>query len=60
VDGKLLEFIKDLHSGKLHKDFHNPPPPTQQTSTTTIVSVAVSLLFNTIINFICLEFSNSI
>ncbi|CAF1534797.1 unnamed protein product [Rotaria sp. Silwood1] len=40
VDGKLLEFIKDLHSGKLHKDFHNPPPPTQQTSTTTIVSVA--------------------
>ncbi|CAF3683472.1 unnamed protein product [Rotaria sp. Silwood1] len=39
VDGKLLEFIKDLHSGKLHKDFHNPPPPTQQTSTTTIVAV---------------------
>jgi len=27
VNGKLLQFIKDLHSGKLHQDFHNPPPP---------------------------------
>jgi hypothetical protein len=26
VPGKLYEFVKDLHSGKLHKDFHNPPP----------------------------------
>ncbi|CAF0937395.1 unnamed protein product [Rotaria sordida] len=39
VDGKLLEFVKDLHSGKLHKDFHNPPPATQQTPPTTIPSV---------------------
>lgn len=23
-NGKLLEFIKDFHSGKLHKEFHNP------------------------------------
>lgn len=29
VPGKIYDFIKDLHSGKLHKDFHNPPPPTQ-------------------------------
>ena len=27
VPGKLNQFISDLHSGKLHKDFHNPPPP---------------------------------
>ncbi len=25
VPGKLKEFIEDLHSGKLHKDFHNSP-----------------------------------
>jgi len=30
-DGKLLQFVKDLHSGKLHHDFHNPPKPTTQT-----------------------------
>lgn len=24
--GKLIKFIEDLHSGKLHLDFHNPPP----------------------------------
>jgi len=35
-DGKLLQFVKDLFSEKLHRDFHNPPPPTQQTSTTTV------------------------
>jgi endoplasmic reticulum resident protein 44 len=33
-DGKLLQFVKDLHSEKLHRDFHNPPPPTQPTTTT--------------------------
>ena len=27
VPGKLNQFISDLHSGKLHKDFHNPPLP---------------------------------
>lgn len=26
VPGKLKQFIADLHSGKLHTDFHNPPP----------------------------------
>jgi len=25
VPGKLKKFIEDLHSGKLHHDFHNPP-----------------------------------
>ena len=33
-DGKLLQFVRDLHSEKLHRDFHNPPPPTQQPTTT--------------------------
>ncbi|CAF1105291.1 unnamed protein product [Adineta steineri] len=35
-DGKLLQFVKDLHSEKLHRDFHNPPPATQPTTTTTV------------------------
>ena len=25
VPGKLKQFIDDLHSGKLHRDFHNAP-----------------------------------
>jgi len=25
VPGKLTKFVQDLHSGKLHQDFHNPP-----------------------------------
>ena len=29
VPGKLKQFIDDLHSGKLHQDFHNPPPDDQ-------------------------------
>lgn len=37
-DGKLLQFVKDLHSEKLHRDFHNPPPPTQQPPVTTVSS----------------------
>ncbi|CAF0979424.1 unnamed protein product [Adineta ricciae] len=41
-DGKLLQFVKDLHSEKLHRDFHNPPPPTQQQPTTTVPSVGES------------------
>ncbi|CAF1058895.1 unnamed protein product [Rotaria sp. Silwood1] len=31
INGKLLEFVKDLHSGKLHEHFHNPIPSTKQT-----------------------------
>ncbi|CAF1275180.1 unnamed protein product [Adineta steineri] len=30
VDGKLLQFVKDLHSEKLHKDFHQPPKAVQK------------------------------
>jgi hypothetical protein len=30
-DGKLLQFVKDLHSEKLHQDFHNPHAATKQT-----------------------------
>jgi len=35
-DGKLLQFVKDLHSEKLHQNFHNPPPPTQPTTAASI------------------------
>lgn len=30
-DGKLLQFVKDLHSEKLHQEFHNPSPTTTST-----------------------------
>lgn len=30
VPGKLTQFVKDLHSGKLHQDFHNPPPEEEE------------------------------
>lgn len=29
VPGKIHQFITDLHSGKLHRDFHNPTQPPQ-------------------------------
>ena len=25
IPGKLKQFVDDLHSGKLHRDFHNMP-----------------------------------
>jgi endoplasmic reticulum resident protein 44 len=25
----LNQFVQDLHSGKLHREFHNGPDPTQ-------------------------------
>ena len=37
-EGKLLQFVKDLHSEKLHRDFHNPPPATQPTTAAPVVS----------------------
>ena len=24
-EGRLAQFVKDLHSGKLHREFHNGP-----------------------------------
>lgn len=30
IEGKLKQFVADLHSGKLHTDFHNPPPETEE------------------------------
>ena len=29
INGKLKRFIDDLHSGKLHREFHDGPDPTQ-------------------------------
>ena len=28
--GLLKQFVSDLHSGKLHREFHHGPDPTQQ------------------------------
>jgi len=29
IPGKLNQYIEDLHSGKLHREFHNGPDPTE-------------------------------
>ncbi|XP_015761302.1 PREDICTED: endoplasmic reticulum resident protein 44-like [Acropora digitifera] len=31
--GKLQKFVADLHSGKLHREFHHGPDPEEQTET---------------------------
>lgn len=31
VPGKLRQFVLDLHSGKLHREFHHGPDPTEST-----------------------------
>lgn len=31
VEGKLRQFVLDLHSGKLHREFHHGPDPTDST-----------------------------
>ncbi|XP_068688993.1 endoplasmic reticulum resident protein 44-like [Montipora capricornis] len=31
--GKLQKFVADLHSGKLHREFHHGPDPEEQTGT---------------------------
>lgn len=28
IPGKLKQFVLDLHSGKLHREFHHGPDPT--------------------------------
>ncbi|VDM60745.1 unnamed protein product [Angiostrongylus costaricensis] len=32
IPGKLRQFVLDLHSGKLHREFHNGPDPVVQVS----------------------------
>lgn len=32
VDQNLFKFVTDLHSGKLHREFHNGPDPTEATT----------------------------
>ncbi|KAM7420731.1 hypothetical protein PAMA_015114 [Pampus argenteus] len=31
IPGKLRQFVLDLHSGKLHREFHHGPDPTEST-----------------------------
>ena len=42
--GKLLEFVKDLHSGKLHQNFHNPPPSTTTQATANVIQQYFTIL----------------
>lgn len=37
VQGKLRQFVLDLHSGKLHREFHHGPDPTVAPSTDTVM-----------------------
>ncbi|VDO59317.1 unnamed protein product [Onchocerca flexuosa] len=39
VPGKLRQFILDLNSGKLHREFHHGPDPTQAPSSPTTSEV---------------------
>ncbi|XP_052003175.1 endoplasmic reticulum resident protein 44-like [Xyrauchen texanus] len=40
VPGKLRQFVLDLHSGKLHREFHHGPDPTDSTPGQEIGEVA--------------------
>ncbi|KAJ0066017.1 hypothetical protein NL108_001241 [Boleophthalmus pectinirostris] len=42
VPGKLRQFVLDLHSGKLHREFHHGPDPTESTAGQEIVGEAAS------------------
>ncbi|CAJ0593106.1 unnamed protein product [Cylicocyclus nassatus] len=35
VNGRLRQFVLDLHSGKLHREFHHGPDPVQQVTDAT-------------------------
>jgi len=34
--GLIKQFVEDLHSGKLHREFHHGPDPTQKTAETPV------------------------
>ncbi|CAL9705798.1 unnamed protein product [Knipowitschia caucasica] len=40
VPGKLRQFVLDLHSGKLHREFHHGPDPTESTPGQEVEEVA--------------------
>lgn len=40
--GKIKQFIADLHSGKLHREFHYGPDPTDSTAPNNIKAKATS------------------
>jgi endoplasmic reticulum resident protein 44 len=44
--GLLKQFIADLHSGKLHREFHNGPDPTSGQPS----NVCTDALFHDLLN----------
>lgn len=46
VPGKLRQFVLDLHSGKLHREFHHGPDPTEQVPTSDAQVFLSYLLFS--------------
>lgn len=40
--GKIKQFIADLHSGKLHREFHYGPDPTDSTAPNSVKSKVTS------------------
>lgn len=45
IPGKLKQFVLDLHSGKLHREFHHGPDPTESTpGQVSISTLSVSLI----------------
>ena len=46
--GKLQEFINDLHSGKLHREYHNGPDPTEPPQIEVHQEVVICLILRTV------------
>ena len=47
--GLLKQFISDLHSGKLHREFHHGPDPTPAKVGITYISKSLFYAFNFVI-----------
>ena len=49
IPGKLRQFVLDLHSGKLHREFHHGPDPTDSTPG----QVSISILYRVLKSCFC-------
>lgn len=59
-----MRFVQDLHSGKLHREFHNGPDPTEAPTTAvsffTFVSGVLNESLNKLLIFVYLGLFNLI
>lgn len=52
IPGKLRQFVLDLHSGKLHREFHHGPDPTDSTPG----QVSISILYRVLKSCFCFSY----